>query len=108
MPDLLNFDAAKKERRERLRWFILRALDVMRPEGGYVQTIVDVVAPIYRDVTELEIKRELDYLAERDLVEVKIDPTGTWYAKLERFGVDVVEYSVDVEPGIARPKFGGS
>ena len=105
MPDL-NFEAAKKERRERIRWFILRALDVSRPVGAYLQAILDVVATVYRDTTDLEIKRELDYLAERDLVELKIDPTGQWFAKLERFGVDVVEYAVDCEPGIARPRFG--
>jgi hypothetical protein len=105
MPDI-NFEAAKKERRERIRWFILRTLNESRPEGSYLASIVDVVAGVYRDVTDLEIQRELDYLAERDLVELKIDPTGQWFAKLERFGVDVVEYAVDCEPGIARPKFG--
>ena len=102
----LNFDLAKKERRERIRWFILRALDVARPEGSYVPSVTDVVSTVYADVTELEIKREMDYLAERDLIELKVDPTGRWFAKLERFGVDLVEYAVDCEPGIARPKFG--
>lgn len=103
----LNFEAAKKERRERIRWFILRALDVSRPGGSWLQSIIDVVQTVYRDSTELEVKRELDYLKERELVEVEEDQLGNWYAKLDRFGVDVVEYSVACEPGIARPKFGG-
>lgn len=101
-----DFEAAKKERRERIRWFILRALDVARPEGAYIASVLDVVATVYRDTTEREIKRELDYLAERDLVELKIDSTNRWFAKLERYGVDVVEYAIPCEPGIARPKWG--
>lgn len=104
----LNFDLAKKERRERERWFILRALDVARPEGSYLPSITDVVSTVYRDVTELEIKRELEYLSERDLVELRIDPTGRWFAKLARYGVDLVEYAVECEPGIARPVFGAT
>lgn len=103
----LNLDLVKKERRERMRWFILRTLDVSRPSGSYVPTILDAIHTIYRDATELEVKRELDYLADRDLVKVQIDATEQWFAELDRYGVDVVEYSVPVEPGIARPKFGG-
>jgi len=104
--DDINFEVAKKERRERIRWFILRALDVSRPDGSHLPTVVDVIRTVYRDATDLEVKRELDYLAERDLLELKVDSIGGWYAKLERYGVDVVEYAVDCEPGIARPKFG--
>lgn len=104
----LNWEAAKKQRRERMRWFILRTLDVCRPEGSYGASVLDVLRTVYADATELEIRRELDYLAERELVSLDIDPTGTWYAKLERYGVDVVEYAVECEAGIARPKFGGA
>lgn len=102
----INIEAAKKERRERIRWFILRALDVSRPEGSHLPTIVDVVRTVYRDATDLEVKREVDYLAERELVILRVDPVGQWFAKLDRFGVDVVEYAVDCDPGIARPRFG--
>lgn len=102
----INFKLAEKERRERIRWFILRTLHECRPEGALLSLVLDVMRSVYRDTTELEIKRELDYLAERDLVSVEVDPTDTWYAKLERFGSDVVEYTVACEPGIARPKFG--
>lgn len=106
MPDI-NLEAAKKERRERMRWFLLRALDVARPEGSYLASLLDVVHTVYKDATELEIKRELDYLADRNLIKLEVDSTEQWYAQLDRYGVDVVEYAVPVEPGIARPKFGG-
>lgn len=104
----INWEAAKKQRRERMRWFILRTLDVSRPAGSYASSVLDVLRTVYADATELEVRRELDYLAERELVSLAIDPTGVWYAKLERFGVDVVEYAVDCEAGIARPVFGGA
>ena len=77
-----------------------------RPDGSHVQSILDVVRTVYRDTTEMELKREVDYLKERELVELKVDPLGEWSAKLDRYGVDVVEYSVECEPGIARPRFG--
>ena len=102
----MNFDLAKKQRRERVRWFLMRTLDQCSPVGSYLALLVDVICSVYPDATELEIKRELDYLAERELVSLQIDPTGTWFAKLERYGYDVVQYAVDCEPGIARPKFG--
>lgn len=104
----INFEFARKERRERMRWFILLTLDSCQPEGAYLSLVVDVIRGQYRDATELEVKREMDYLAERELIGVDIDPTDTWFAKLKRFGSDVVEYAVPCEPGIARPKFGGA
>ncbi|MGC4076275.1 MAG: hypothetical protein QM702_04435 [Rubrivivax sp.] len=103
-----NFEAlARKERMERMRWFILRALDICRPEGAYLSFVLDAVRGIYRDATELEVKREIDYLADRDLVKLTIDATEQWFVELDRYGVGVVTYAVPVEPGIARPKFGG-
>ena len=79
---------------------------VSRPDGAYLQPLLDVVRSVYPDATEQEIKRELTYLQDRHLVETKVDPTGTWYAKLMRHGVDLVEYTIDCEPGIVRPAFG--
>jgi len=97
---------AAKERVERMRWFILRALDICRPEGAYVPYVHDAVRGIYRDATELEVKREIDYLVDRGLVRLTVDTTDHWFVELNRYGVDVVTYAVPVEPGIARPKFG--
>lgn len=102
----LNYEAVRKVRRERMRWFILRALDVARPQGLDQQPLLDVIQTVYADATAQELKRELEYLATRELVEAKTDPLGHTYAKLLRYGVDIVEYTVDCEPGIARPAFG--
>ncbi len=58
----------------------------------------------YPDASPLEVRRELDYLRDRDLVALKHDPSGRWFGDLTRFGTDVAEYTIDCEPGIARPQ----
>ena len=57
----------------------------------------------YPDATPLELRRELDYLSDRDLVKLEKRPDGKWFADLTRYGTDVAEYTIDCEPGIARP-----
>jgi hypothetical protein len=93
-----------KIRRENIRWQILLTLNNARPNGCFESVILSVVQAEYPDATLLEIRKESDYLAERDLIEINKRPDGKWHGKLIRYGVDVVEYTVDVEPGIARPE----
>jgi len=45
----------------------------------------------------------MDYLHDRELIKLDKQPSGRWHAELSRFGVDVAEYTVSCEPGIARP-----
>lgn len=90
-------------RRENIRWQILLTLNNARPIGAYEEVILSVIQAMYPDATALELRREMDYLADRILVELRKEPTGRWFAELTRDGVDVAEYTVDVEPGIARP-----
>jgi len=86
-----------------MRWNIMRCLDHARPAGASEQIIVETMRVLYPDVTPLEVRRELSYLDERVLVEVEVEPIGYWRAQLTRHGVDVVEYTVDCQPGVARP-----
>lgn len=90
-------------RREALRWLILLTLNNARPIGAYEGPILSVAQCEYPDATPLELRRELDYLHDRELVVVRKEPSGRWHSELTRHGVDVAEYTVDVEPGIARP-----
>lgn len=90
-------------RRESLRWLIILTLNNARPIGAYEGPILSVARSEYPDATDLELRRELDYLHDRELVAIRKEPTGRWFAELTRTGVDVAEYTVDVEPGIARP-----
>lgn len=95
-----------RERPATIRWLLLVTLHVARPQGMNASALRPVIRASYGDVTDMEIRRELDYLHDRELVELKLDPLGEWSAKIDRYGVDIVEYSVECDPGINRPQPG--
>lgn len=90
-------------RRESLRWLILLTLNNARPIGAFEGPILAVARAEYPDATALELRRELEYLDTRQLITVDRQPAGKWHAKLTRHGIDIAEYTIDCEPGIARP-----
>ncbi len=92
-----------KVRRESLRWLILLALYNARPVELVENVVLVTAQAIYPDATPLEIRRELDYLSDRKLVEIRKDPAGPWWGNLTRYGTDIAEYTSDCQPGIARP-----
>ena len=92
-----------KQRREQLRWILLLALNHARPYGAAELVLLGTAQGVFTDVTALEIRRELAYLEDRRLVQIERSPAGPWRAELERHGVDIAEYTIDCEPGIARP-----
>jgi hypothetical protein len=92
-----------KIRRESMRWRLLDTLNKARPHTSSAHWLLEVMRGVYADATALEIQRELDYLHDRDLVELVKQPSGMWFADLSRYGVDIAEYTIDCEPGIARP-----
>lgn len=91
-------------RREGMRWLILETLNNARPIAAYEDLIITVARAVYPDVTPLELRRALDYLATRELIVLEKSANGRWSASLSRTGIDVAEYAVAVEPGIARPE----
>lgn len=93
-----------RARRGALRWFLLRAVDTARPVGTTTEPLLIIMQSVFPDATHAEIRKELDYLEERGLVKIKKDPTDRWLVDLTRDGIDVVEYTADVDPGIDRPK----
>lgn len=94
----------EKARRENLRWLILLALNSAQPVGTSEQVVLSAITPMLPDLTPLELRRNLDYLAERNLVTITgRDSQPQWFCKLDRYSIDVVEYTVACEPGIARP-----
>lgn len=94
----------ERARREGMRWNLLSTLHKAAPYSSSEVFLFDVIRGIYRDATALELRRQLDYLADRALVVLDKKPSGTWFADITRTGVDIVEYTVDCEPGIARPE----
>jgi hypothetical protein len=97
LPDLARL------RREALRWLILLTLNNARPLGCPEGPILSVAQTQYPDASPMELRVNLGYLADRDLVLLTKSPHGPWHAQLTRHGVDVAEYTIDVEPGIGRP-----
>ncbi len=93
-----------RQRREFTRWVLLLGLNNARPIGAWEEVLVSIAQGIYADATKQEVRVELDYLEERGLVKIKWRPDGRWFAELSRAGIDFVEYTVDAEPGIARPE----
>lgn len=93
----------QKVRREQIRWVLLLALNNARPYGTVESVLLSTVQAVYPDSTGLEVRRELDYLFDRGLVTVEKRPGGVWHAELIRHGIDMVEYTIDCDPGIARP-----
>lgn len=92
----------EKGRRETLRWRILQTLNVGRPYPVAEDVLYATVGGEDMPISILDLRRETDYLEGRGLL--AIDRTGpSWSARLTREGVDVVEYTVEAEPGIARP-----
>lgn len=93
-----------KARRESMRWTILLTLNNARPIGAHEHLIRTTIMAIYPDVTPHELRVQLDYLSDRRLIEIERDPSGPWRAELSRCGIDLVEYTIPCEPGIARPE----
>ena len=98
----MQIDLAK-HRRETLRWLILLTLNNARPIGAQEGLVLSVAQAQFPDATAMELRRELDYLDDRELVKLDKSPGGIWHAELTRHGVDVAEFTVECEPGIARP-----
>lgn len=90
-------------RREALRWLIILTLNNARPIGAFEGPILSVAQAEYPDATATELRRELDYLDEREVLRLDKQPSGKWFAELTRIGVDLAEYTIPCEAGIARP-----
>lgn len=93
-----------KARTEGIRWQMISILNKARPHTTSEQFLIDVLRQLYPDITGIELRRELDYLADRKLVDIVKQPIGLWFADLTRLGVDIAEYTIDCQPGIARPE----
>ncbi|HHT7856361.1 MULTISPECIES: hypothetical protein [Pasteurellaceae] len=98
---MINFEQNKKEH---IRWLILLTLDHARPIGAPESLLLSTIQTVPIQLTMIELRRELDYLQDKGLVEIKGRDTARWHAKLTSAGVDIVEYTTPVGQGIARPE----
>lgn len=94
----------EKYRREGMRWHLINTLNKARPYTSSEAFLLDVMRGIYPDVTALELRVQLEYLQDRRLIDLTKQPSGMWFADLNRLGVDIAEYTIDCQAGIARPE----
>ncbi len=94
---------AEKARIEVLRWRILQTLDAGRPYPVSEDIVMKTVSGDDMPFSPRELRRELDYLEDRKLINITGRDSAYWSAELTHHGVDVVEYTVECLPGIARP-----
>jgi len=96
-----NFE---QKRREMLRWRVLQVLNTGRPYPVSEELLMGTIAGDDMPLTPRELRVELDYLRDRALIEIRNEGTPHWSVVLTRYGVDLVEYTIECDPGIARPK----
>lgn len=94
----------EKIRRETVRWYALVAINSGAPEAVAESLVLSAIQSIPIECTALELRRALDYLEDRKLVELLRNEGAPWTASLTRHGTDFVEYTIPAEPGILRPK----
>lgn len=94
----------EKARREGMRWHLINTLNKARPYTSSEVFLLDVMRGIYPDATALELRQQLEYLQDRKLVDLTKLSSGMWFADLNRLGVDIAEYTIDCQAGIARPE----
>ena len=101
----MNYQPAiLKARREAMRWHLLSAINVSRPVGIYTEALLPIIQSVYPDATHQEIRKELDYLEAREMCVIARDPMDRWFVDLTRTGIEFVEYTIDAQPGVARPR----
>jgi hypothetical protein len=93
----------ERAQREELRWRVLAALNAGRPKAVTESLILRIVQDVSLPATMLGLRREFEYLEKRKLITVNRGGS-TWLAELTTVGIDLVEYTIPVEPGIARPE----
>lgn len=99
----MNAVDIEKAEREVMRWRILQVLNAGRPMPVSEMIVLRALHDSHQPVTASKVRIELDYLSDRKLVTITGLNSPVWSAELTRLGVDLVEYTVDCDPGIARP-----
>lgn len=96
-------EPGRQKNMEVVRWLILKTAGAAGYTGA-TETMLEGVVQDEAAATRKTIRDEVFYLQKRGLVDVKKHDVKPWVVTLTRHGRDVVDYMVDCEPGIARPK----
>lgn len=79
-PDFISMMNAVKIRRD-----ILKILDCACHSGIFFSLILSIIQVGYTNTNPNEIRRELDYLAKRDLIKIESMSNGRLFCELRRF-----------------------
>ncbi len=93
---------ADKTRREVMRWVALQLVDISRPDAVSDTHLYAVLAQQFNGLTTGELRRCLDYLVDRGLLRLSVEPLQ-WWVRLSYQGIDLIEYTTADTLGIARP-----
>ena len=93
----------EQQETELTRWLILRTAQNGGHQGA-TETIIAAVLGGEVPVSQKTLRDEIDYLEKRKLIESERFELKPWRITLTRHGRDLVDYQVECEPGIARPK----
>lgn len=94
----------ERAQREEMRWRALVVLNAGRPKPVSESLILRVLTDVNLPATPHSLRRELDYLESRKLIEIQQRHGPVWMCELTHLGVDLVEYTVPCHAGIARPE----
>ncbi|MBH03989.1 MAG: hypothetical protein CMP08_07680 [Xanthomonadales bacterium] len=94
----------EKIQRENMRWRILQTAEVSHPWPVREDLLLSTVAGPDMPITSTDLRREVAYLERRELVTVKNRGLGPYLVELTRYGLDLAQYTIDCQPGIARPE----
>lgn len=97
-----NLDIEKLQREE-ARWRILVGLKLGSPGLVSETILLRLVSDDDLNLSAKALRVQLDYLRDRGLIDIHNERGPVWTASLTRHGYDIVEYTVDCDPGIARP-----
>lgn len=86
------------------RWIALSAIDAGGHMGATEDMILAALMPSWLGATRDWLRDQLAYLESRRLIELGRHEIKPWRATLTRHGKDIVDYTVDCEAGIARPR----
>lgn len=93
-----------KARIESIRWHILVCANSGRPYPVAETLVLSAIQSIPIECTAHDLRREMDYLQDRALLDINRHEGAPWSVEITHHGVDLVEYNIPVLPGIARPK----
>lgn len=99
MPGLSNSERARVETTRR---YILRVLHASSIVGTNEHIIHNTLQGERYPIMKGEVRRYLDYLEKKGLLNIEDRESEVWHAFISDKGIDIIEGTIPVPPGIAR------